>query len=373
MLRLDNNDIGKLDYSILKRLNESAVNVTLHHNPWICDCSTVNLTRFIRQKTNQVNYILNLSGYLLSKIFIFQIDPTNILCRESIRKLIDLNEKDLCQTYTVLILVTAITIAFLLFIIAVGLAFFYRYQKEIKVWLFAHNFCMWWVTEEEIDKDKEFDIFLCFSQKDDDFVKQELLSVLENGPEAYKVCVHFRDWKGGEFIHKQIADSVQNSRRTLILLSKDFLKSVWGQLEFKVAHRQSMAEGRARVILVLYGEIDVNADLDDELKAYIKTNTYVKWGEPWFWNKIKYALPHSQNKHKIKVTANQQKHANIMQTLDDKFSLVQPASPNLGTTPPIIQIDSLIKGDPLNFSVNNNKSPVSLDSGLNPLLITVNK
>lgn len=218
------------------------------------------------------------------------------------------------------------------------------------------------MTEEEVDKDKRYDVFICFSHKDDDFVRDQLLPELENGPEKYKVCIHYRDWIAGEFIATQIADSVQNSRRTLIVLSRNFLDSVWGKMEFRIAHKQSMAEGRARVIVLVYGDVDLKQDLDEELKAYIKTNTYIKWDDPWFWNRLKYALPHSQKKVKT-VT---QKQSNILQTLDDKFKLVEPVTLVNQSTPPVLQMDSL-KSNPLSFSVENEKTG-EVDTGLNPLL-----
>lgn len=211
--------------------------------------------------------------------------------RESL-PIYQMTPEDFCPTSIAWIAVGCSLVAFFGIILGTMAALYYRYQREIKVWLYAKNWCLWLVTESELDRDKIFDAFISYSHRDEDFVVNELMPNLEAGPRPFKLCVHFRNWLAGEWIPKQIANSVEESRRTIVVLSPNFLESVWGRIEFRAAHSQALSEGRARLIVILYGDIGPTEDLDPELRAYLNTNTYVKWGDPWFWQKLKYAMPH---------------------------------------------------------------------------------
>ena len=68
-------------------------------------------------------------------------------------------------------------------------------------------------------------------------------SGLENDAEfRYKVCVHSRDWNVGEDIPSQIFRSVEDSRKTIIVLSKSYVESKWSDLEFKAAHKKALID-----------------------------------------------------------------------------------------------------------------------------------
>ena len=69
------------------------------------------------------------------------------------------------------------------------------------------------------------------------------------------MCLHYRDWIPGEYIQNQILQSVQASRRTIVVLSHNFLESVWGQLEFKAAHSQALKDKTNRIIVIVFGEV----------------------------------------------------------------------------------------------------------------------
>ena len=84
--------------------------------------------------------------------------------------LTELTVSGLCA-HTSSVVWASLVIALLLgALIGGAFAVYYRYTHEIKAWLFAHNLCLWFVTEEELDKDKLYDAFVSYSHKDEEFI-----------------------------------------------------------------------------------------------------------------------------------------------------------------------------------------------------------
>lgn len=197
---------------------------------------------------------------------------------------------DLIHAKITIIVVTGVAIAGIL------LALYFRYQMLIKVFLYAHGWDLGWFDEDDFDTGKIHDAFISYSHRDAAYVEQELVPALENGPVAFRLCLHYRDWLCGAVIQEQIFTSVEQSRRTIIVLSKHFAKSLWGMTEFRAAHHQAMQEGRSRVIIIIHGDIGDIEDLDTELKAYLKTNTYLRSDDSMFLQKLRYSLPHQRRR-----------------------------------------------------------------------------
>lgn len=144
------------------------------------------------------------------------------------------------------------------------------------------------VADEETDR--PYDAFVSYSSLDEDFVVQELAPRLENGHKRFRLCLHYRDFPVGASIAETIVRSVESSKRTILLVSNNFLDSEWCKFEFQTAHQQVLSEKRNRVILILMPDLD-DQKLDNTLKLYTRTRTYLRIDDPWFWEKLFFAMP----------------------------------------------------------------------------------
>ncbi|CAG5132609.1 unnamed protein product [Candidula unifasciata] len=169
------------------------------------------------------------------------------------------------------------------------------------------------------DNERPYDAFISYSNKDEDFVIRQLAPRLENGDKKFKLCVHYRDFPVGACIAETIVRSVEASKRTILVVSDNFLDSEWCRFEFQTAHQQVLNERRNRVILILLHDLDSDK-LDSTLKVYMRTRTYLKYDDPWFWEKLLFAMPDiRQRKPKLQAGGNDHRHLDKL-TIDSRFS-----------------------------------------------------
>ena len=179
-LDIRNNSLQFLDDDVIDRF-ERFSKLYLSGNPWRCNCAAVKLLK-----------IFNLFRHL-------SVDAADMICVDG-RGFRCLRPEDLCFQYIYLIVILLSLIS----LIGSCYIIFLTFKKQIKLWLYYHNCCLWWVTEEELDKDKDYDAFIVFSHFDDSFVTDLILD-LEMPPNSFKCCVHLRDWLPGEMIVTQVS------------------------------------------------------------------------------------------------------------------------------------------------------------------------
>ncbi|XP_037940376.1 toll-like receptor Tollo [Teleopsis dalmanni] len=192
--------------------------------------------------------------------------------------------------YFVPTLVTLLTLCILITII---ILFVFIFRQEIRVWFHSRFGVRLFNKLKDTDKnerEKLFDAFVSYSFKDETFIRDVFAPMLEQGDAGYKLCLHHRDFPIGTYTTNTIVQTINTSRRTIMILSENYIKSEWCNFEFKSAHQSVFRDRRRRLIVVLLGNV-VQRDLDPDLCLYLKTNIFLKWGDKLFWEKLRFALP----------------------------------------------------------------------------------
>jgi protein toll len=187
-------------------------------------------------------------------------------------------------------------IIFLVFV-AIGLGLILAlYKTEIAVQL--HHYLPT-IFPDKHRYYKKYSAFVSFAHADRDIVKKDIIPNLETDAQSFKLCVHDRDWEVGELIPDQIIRSIQESYRTIILVTPNFLESDWCRMEFETAFINTVNE-RKKNIIIFFENLTVK-DLDPKFQKYVSLHTYIEWGDPNFWARLKYALRHDKvNKKKFR-------------------------------------------------------------------------
>ena len=138
----------------------------------------------------------------------------------------------------------------------------------------------------------DYDIFVSYDSGDLPWVRQHLMPELE-GHLGLRLCVHERDFLVGGNIVDNIADSVDRSKKIMMLFSNSFVQSQWCQFELTFCLRHVMDYDDELIIVCLD---DVSSrELTAAMMAVLKTTTFIQWVDDAdaivsFWGRLGIAL-----------------------------------------------------------------------------------
>ena len=98
------------------------------------------------------------------------------------------------------------------------------------------------------------DVFISYSSKDRDWVRGELLKRIEQA--GLKAFIDFRDFTRGALSISECERGVVQCRKTLVVLTPDYIASEWTEIESAMAQTLSPANRKLRLIPLLRQECD---------------------------------------------------------------------------------------------------------------------
>ncbi|KAM3857481.1 toll-like receptor 2 [Diretmus argenteus] len=151
-----------------------------------------------------------------------------------------------------------------------------------------------------------YDAFVSYSERDAGWVENFLVPELEDrreNPEEdlqpLSLCLHKRDFLPGHWIVDNIMSAIERSRRTIFILSENFVRSDWCRYELDFSHFRLFdgnTDGDAAILILLEPLPQDNIPKRFfKLRKLMSSTTYLEWPQEEerraeFWRSLRDAL-----------------------------------------------------------------------------------
>ncbi|XP_064616286.1 toll-like receptor 4 [Liolophura sinensis] len=286
-LDLSNNKLKALPLSLCRDLDTiqqfSPIQIDIQGNQLQCLCDT---EYFIEWLTQTKVYIRSLNSCTLENGTVVSLSGNTSILNHLQRH---------CRSYTVLTGGLCAGVALFLIVLLVGIVRRHRWKLRYLFYM-ATN----WRKRtgyQRLDTAEEnpfgYDAFVSYEDSDRTFIREQVIPRLERDA-GLKLCIDKRDFIPGLYVTDNILHAIQNSRKTVIFLSRKFLKSKWCVYEMNMAWMEAIHSGRDVLVMVLTEKIPTS-QLSADIVDVIHNQTYMemtnnRYGEALFWERLASAI-----------------------------------------------------------------------------------
>ncbi|XP_067648862.1 toll-like receptor 4 [Haliotis asinina] len=286
-LDLSNNKLQRLSKDTLKELDMIPnVTVDLRGNPIQCSCQAIDFLRWMKLNLHKLS---NLSEVTC------QYDNASSFSMAKLRQIVEKLESECKHADAALGIVTASSCICIVLIICVALG--YRHRWSIRYMYHIGRRRFWRNREVVEERQYQYDVFVSYAESDRDIVIEEMIPELETKA-GLRMCIHQRDFMPGQAIASNIVDAIDNSRKTLIVLSPAFLGSDWCVFEYQIALQSRVNRRQDNLLVLMYEHVPVK-DLPKEMALLLSNNSYLEYnadvyGKETFWQSLVESLKTAQ-------------------------------------------------------------------------------
>ncbi|XP_072232709.1 toll-like receptor 2 [Leuresthes tenuis] len=175
------------------------------------------------------------------------------------------------------------------------------YLKMTWAWLKAKRSSKVRKSKDSLEALLSFDAFVSYSERDagwvENFLVPELEEPRETDSQPLTLCLHKRDFIPGQWIVDNIMSAIERSRRTIFVLSENFVQSDWCRYELDFSHFWLFDAGGDAAILILLEPLakDNVPKRFCKLRKLMSSTTYLEWPQEEerreeFWRSLRSAL-----------------------------------------------------------------------------------
>nr|XP_022300444.1 toll-like receptor 6 isoform X3 [Crassostrea virginica] len=245
---LSENQIQYLSESTMHQLDQHAdlahFTLNLKGNPLLCSCGTLSFLQWMIETQSRKIDMNNFREYTCTqfsrkgKILNFTYIEDHIE---------ELTKK--CSSYTTLICVIISSIILFLVVLSAGLFYRFRWKLRYFYYMTKSRYHGYKAVRGDDQSDFKYDAFVSYADEDMEFVR-EMISKLE-GERNMRLCIHHRDFVPGYDIAENIITAINKSKKTIVILSENFIKSSWCMYELHIAKMEEIYSRDTEDVLFL--------------------------------------------------------------------------------------------------------------------------
>ncbi|XP_063073918.1 toll-like receptor 1 [Engraulis encrasicolus] len=150
--------------------------------------------------------------------------------------------------------------------------------------------------------------FISYSQHDSGWVSTQLVPTLEGA--GLSLCIHERDFVPGQWIVDNIINCVEDSYKTIFVLSQNFVQSDWCNYELFFAQHRAISVDQDSVVFILLEPIPPDSLPRKflRLRTLLRKQTYLEWPKDeckkhLFWKSLRSMLQSADKGNVLKDVA----------------------------------------------------------------------
>ncbi|XP_062621133.1 toll-like receptor 2 [Saccostrea cucullata] len=195
-----------------------------------------------------------------------------------------------CHMISPYIILTCVSLALFSFVI-LSIYLLRKFRWDIKYYVYiCKNRKPFGYKRFTDDEAFLYDAFVAYNTKDRYWIMSELVEMVERN-DKHKLCLHERDIIPGGVYVDDILESIDTSRKFILVLSNNFMDDQWCMYEAALANH-TLADGDGHKLLLILLEDIRSEHINKSLKVLLKSTSYVEWtknknGLKIFWQTIK--------------------------------------------------------------------------------------
>ena len=249
-------------------------------NPFHCSCKIENFRKWIESDTN------------------IWLQPGQYSCStpETLAG-VSISEVELdCRSYTAFYFGIGVPFG-ILFCMMIIFLIRYRWHIRYKLFLLYRNYYPFPENNEDFEMlQLQYHAYVSYDETsaDGEWVMNDLQPNMEEGLEPVKLCIKSRDFIPGYSLIESISENIHQSRKTIFVLSPNFVESNWCHHEMEMAKMMLLDENLDVITLVLLHNIPDNK-MSLSLRQLLCKKDYLKWpkdraGQRLFWQSLRQEL-----------------------------------------------------------------------------------